>query len=120
MSVIDDQRDDLGSVECVSYNIRFHPIWPSPSAKQVLDWIENNATDAKLFESFDGGGGNGLILECQRSDEVVQFCLEWLGGESSRCWAEDQRGHHHRFVIKDGEIHFRARGGSGFGSERHR
>lgn len=119
MSAIDEQVSDRGSARYVNYNIRFHPIWPAPSAKQVLGWIEINAIDAKLFESFDGGGSNGLILECQRPDELVQFCLECLDGRGSRCWAEDPQGGHHRFVIEDGEMHFRDRGSNGFGSERY-
>ena len=119
MTVTNDQETHRGPVHYVNYNIRFHSGWGSPTVKEVVRWIEENRVDGRLFESFDGGGSNGLILECQRPDELVQFCLECLDGRGSRCWAEDPQGGHHRFVIEDGEMHFRDRGGNGFGSERH-
>jgi hypothetical protein len=82
-------------------------------------WIEDNRIDGQLFESFDGGGSNGLILECQRSDELVQFCRDWLDGTGIRCWAEDQAGKHHALRIVNGEIRFRASGEAGDGAENY-
>jgi hypothetical protein len=86
----------------VNYNIRFHPVWPSPSAKQVLRWLEDNGIAGRLFESFDGGGSNGLILECQELDGILRFCCDWLDGCGSRCWAEDAQGRHHALSIEAG------------------
>ena len=100
MSTKDQQITGQRRDRYASYNIRFHPIWPSPNVKQVLGWIEDNCIDAKLFESFDGAGSNGLILECRNLDDLLQFCLDWLGEDSGRCWAEDQNGKHHGFEIQ--------------------
>jgi hypothetical protein len=70
-------------------------------------WIEENRVDGRLFESFDGGGSNGLILECQRSDELVQFCRDWLDGTGIRCWAEDQDGKHYAFAVRNSNLEFK-------------
>lgn len=91
----------------VNYNIRFHPVWPAPSANQVLRWIEDNGIAGRLFESFDGGGSNGLILECQALDGILRFCRDWLDGRSSRCWAEDRQGRHYALSIEGGVASWR-------------
>jgi hypothetical protein len=107
MTVTNDQETHRGPVHYVNYNIRFHSGWGSPTVKEVVRWIEENRVDGRLFESFDGGGSNGLILECQELDGILRFCRDWLNGRGSRCWAEDKQGRHHAMSIEGGVVSWR-------------
>ena len=106
MSVNDRQGSNPEQAQYVNYNTRFHPVWPAPSAQQVLDWIRENNIQATLFKTYDGGGSNGLIIECQHPGDLARFCIECLNEDGVRCWAEDEQERHHGFVMRAGEMDF--------------
>ena len=76
MSVTNNKKANRGQVNYVNYNIRFQAGWGSPTAEEVVRWIEDNRIDGQLFKSFDGGGSGSLILERQCAHELVQFCRD--------------------------------------------
>ena len=93
-----------------NYNIRFYPFPPGPDIDTVIAWVRDNGIDAGLFESFDGGGSNELILECRHMRDLLAFQQQFLGEGDRRGWAEDTRGGHHPFRIDAGDIIFTRKG----------
>lgn len=94
----------------VNYNIRFHPMPPGPDTRTVIAWVRDNGVDAGLFNTFDGGGSNGLILECRYVEDLLAFQQQFLDEHDRRGWAEDARGGHHPFRIEAGSIAFTGEG----------
>ncbi|MEX0386013.1 hypothetical protein [Spiribacter onubensis] len=98
--------DGPNRVVHANYNIRFHPMPPGPDIDTVIAWVRENGIEARLFDTFDGGGSNGLILECRHVDDLLAFQQRFLDDADRRGWAEDTRGGHHPFRIEGEGIIF--------------
>ena len=94
----------------VNYNIRFHPIAPAPSIPVIAAWIRANGIDARLFDTYDGGGSTGLILECTHLQDLLAFQRTFLDSHHRHGWAEDASGARHRFCIEADEVVFAGEG----------
>ncbi len=51
------------------------------------------------YESYDGGGSCGFIVEFQNRDDLKAFCRELDTGRPPNCWIEHDDGRHEAIAL---------------------
>lgn len=77
-------------MDMVNYNTSLYS-----GLKEVWKWHEDNGITPRIFDSYDGGGFTGYIVEFQTRYEVKKFVKAFPS--AGRPWAEDAEGKHHPF-----------------------
>ena len=84
----------------MTYNAKVYD-WDLKLAKKFLD----NGIAITVFDSFDGGGWTGHIIEFQRRDELKAYIQTYLqenaGSEVPSCWIEHDDGKCEPFEFED-------------------
>ncbi|MCH7228737.1 hypothetical protein [Haloferula sp. A504] len=75
-------------MEPVTYNAR-----TSARLQSIRKWSEENRIVPKVFETFDGGGLNGYIVEFDNFGDLQRFRQHFR--IRGRIWVEDAEGKHH-------------------------
>ena len=53
-----------------------------------LEWLRASGIPVRVFDSYDGGGPNGLIIEFETLDGLKTFLQE--RGHGRKCWIEHE------------------------------
>lgn len=59
---------------------------------KIEAWSDQTGIIPKVFDSYDGGGWTGYIVEFASKADLYLFCRSFSAG--GRLWAEDAEGNH--------------------------